>query len=94
MTTDVTDAREQARANEHSRASVLGGLLAAAAIFLGLLALAYHPVPVSVTAVLLALVALVMSPRHQTLAGIGLVAAGIGFVGGMAIAVVTGNPLW
>lgn len=89
MTTDsASSGRDRPRAN------VLGGLLAATAVFLGLLALVYHPLPLSVAAMLLALLAVVMSPRHQRLAGLGLLAAGIGFVGGMAIAVLTGNPLW
>lgn len=88
MSTDTTTAPE------HPRAGVLGGLLAAAAVFLGLIALVYHPLPLSVTAALLALTALVMSPRHERLAALGLAAAGIGFVGGTAIAVLTGNPLW
>lgn len=84
----------EAPSSERARADVVGGLLAAAALFLGLLALAYHPLPVSVAAMLLGLTALAMSPRHQLLAGVALGAAGVGFVGGTAIAVVTGNPLW
>jgi hypothetical protein len=79
---------------ERQHANVLGGLLAAAALFLGLIALAYHPLTLAVTAMLLGLVAVAMSPRHQTLAAIGLGAAAIGFVGGCTVAILTGNPLW
>jgi hypothetical protein len=79
---------------ERSHAGVVSGLLAAAGLFLGLIALAYHPVPLSVAALLLGLVSVAMSSRHQTLAGLALGAAAIGFVGGCAIAVLTGNPLW
>jgi hypothetical protein len=79
---------------EHPRASQLGGLFAATALFLGLVAIAYHPLTISVAAFLLGLVAVGMSPRHQRLAGIALIVAGGGFVAGMAIAVVTHNPLW
>jgi hypothetical protein len=75
-------------------ADPLSGLFAAAALFFSLLALVYHPLPISVAAILLGLVAVAMSSRHQQLAGIALAVAGVCFVAGMAIAVVTGNPLW
>ena len=35
-----------------------------------------------------------MSPRHEKLAGIALAVAGVCFVGGMVIAVITEKPLW
>ena len=79
---------------ERSSVDFLSGLLAAAALFLALVALAYHPLPVSVVAVLLGLVAVAMSPHHERLAGVALAVAGICFVAGMAIAVTTGQPLW
>lgn len=75
-------------------ADPLSGLFAAAALFFSLLALVYHPLTVSVAAIFLGLVAVAMSARHQQLAGIALTVAGICFVAGMAIAVVSGNPLW
>jgi hypothetical protein len=75
-------------------ADPLSGLLAAAALFFGLVALVYHPLTVSVAAILLGLVAVAMSARHQQLAAIALAVAGICFVAGMAIAVTTGHPLW
>lgn len=87
----TTDASQPA---ERSHVAVVSGLLAAAGLFLGLIALVYHPLPLSVAAMLLGLVAVAMSPRHQLLAGLALAAAAIGFVGGFAIAVITGNPLW
>lgn len=79
---------------ERSSVDFLSGLLAAAALFFAVLALAYHPLPVSVVAVLLGLVAVVMSPHHERLAGIALAVAGISFVAGMAIAVTLNRPLW
>lgn len=79
---------------ERSSVDTLSGLLAAAALFFALLALAYHPLPVSITAILLGLVAVAMSAHHQRLAAIALAVAGICFVAGMAIAVVTDSPLW
>ncbi len=75
-------------------ADPLSGVFAATALFFSLVALVYHPLPVSVAAILLGLVAVLMSPRHQQLASIALAVAGVCFVAGMAIAVTTGNPLW
>lgn len=75
-------------------ADPLSGLFAAMALFFSLLALAYHPLTVSVVAFGLALVAVLMSPRHERLAGIALAVAGVCFVAGMAIAVITEKPLW
>jgi hypothetical protein len=75
-------------------ADPLSGLFAAMALFFSLLALAYHPLTVSVVAFGLALAAVLMSPRHEKLAGIALGVAGVCFVAGMAIAVITEKPLW
>ena len=75
-------------------ADPLSGLFAAMALFFSLLALAYHPLTVSVVAFALGLVAVLMSPRHERLAGIALAVAGVCFVAGMAIAVITEKPLW
>ena len=79
---------------ERSSIDVVAGLLAAAALFFALLALAFHPLVVSVAAFLLALTAAGMSKAHERLAGIALAVAGVCFVAGMAIAVTTHNPLW
>jgi len=75
-------------------ADPLSGLFAAMALFFSLLALAYHPLTVSVAAFLLGLVSLLMSARHEKLAGIALGVAGACFVAGMAIAVLSDKPLW
>ena len=75
-------------------ADPLSGLFAAMALFFSLLALAYHPLTVSVAAFLLGLVSLLMSARHEKLAGIALGVAGVCFVAGMAIAVLSDKPLW
>jgi hypothetical protein len=75
-------------------ADPLAGLFAAMALFFSLLALAYHPLTVSVAAFLLALISLLMSARHEKLAGIALGVAGTCFVAGMTIAVITEKPLW
>jgi len=75
-------------------ADPLSGLFAAMALFFSLVALAYHPLPVSVAAFLLGLLAVGMSSRHERLAGLALAVAGVCFVAGMAIAVATDKPLW
>jgi hypothetical protein len=75
-------------------ADLLSGLFAAMALFFSLVALAYHPLTVSVAAFLLALVSVLMSSRHERLAGLALAVAGVCFVAGMTIAIVTEKPLW
>jgi hypothetical protein len=75
-------------------ADLLSGLFAAMALFFSLVALAYHPLTVSVAAFLLALISVLMSSRHERLAGLALGVAGVCFVAGMTIAIVTEKPLW
>jgi membrane-bound ClpP family serine protease len=84
----------QATDSERSSVDFVAGLLGAAALFFALLALAYHPLPVAVAAVVLGLVSAGMSPHHQRLAGIALAVAGVCFVAGMAIAVILERPIW
>jgi hypothetical protein len=81
---------------ESKRNSVEGvaGFLAAASLFVSLIALAYHPVPLSVAACLMALIASGMSVRHRTLCLAAVIVSGVCFVGGIVIAIVTGHPLW
>jgi hypothetical protein len=75
-------------------ADPLSGLFAAMALFFSLVALAYHPLTVSVAAFLLGLLSVLMSSRHERLAGLALAVAGVCFVAGMTIAIVTDKPLW
>jgi uncharacterized membrane protein YoaK (UPF0700 family) len=72
----------------------VAGFLAAASLFASLVALAYHPVPLSVAACLMALVASGMSVRHRTLCLTAVVVSAVAFVCGMVIAVVTSHALW
>jgi lysylphosphatidylglycerol synthetase-like protein (DUF2156 family) len=72
----------------------LAGFFAAASLFVSLVALAYHPVPLSVASALLALVASGMSSRHKTLCFAAVIVSATCFVAGMVIAVVTGHSLW
>ena len=72
----------------------VAGFLAAASLFVSLVALAYHPVPLSVAACLLALVASGMSSRHKTLCLTAVIVSATCFVGGLVIAIVTGHVVW
>ena len=72
----------------------VAGLLAAVALFVGLIAIFYRPARLAPAAILLALLATGMSRRWSTLASIALGVAGLGWLIGMAIAVVTNHALW
>lgn len=72
----------------------IAGFFAAASLFTSLVALAYHPLPLSVTGCLLALVASGMSVRHKTLCLFAVIVSAVCFVGGFVIAIVTGHQLW
>jgi hypothetical protein len=72
----------------------LGGLMAAAAIFLALMGLAFRPMRMTMFAALLALVAAAIGGRHSRLAAFALGTAGVCWVLGLTIAIVTGHPLY
>jgi len=72
----------------------VAGFLAAASLFTALVGLAYHPVPLTVTACLLALVASGMSVRHKQLCFAAVLVSATCFVGGLVIAIETGHQLW
>lgn len=82
------------RRPERGAADTLAGFLAAAALFFGLIALAFRPVPVATAAIVVGLLAAGMSDRYRRLAAVALLVSSACFVAGVAIAVVTGNPLW
>lgn len=81
---------------ESKRNSVeaVAGFLAAAALFVSLVALAYHPVPLAVAACLMALIASGMSVRHKTLCLAAVIVSAVCFVAGISIAIATGHQLW
>ena len=72
----------------------LGGFLAAAAIFVGGLGVAYRPLRLVPLAILLALLATAIGGRHARLALLAVYVGAVCFVLGMAFAVVTSHPLW
>lgn len=72
----------------------VAGFLAAVALFVSLIGIAYRPVRLIPGAVVVALVAVGMGGRHQRLAAVALAVAAVAWVVGMTIAVITSNPLY
>ncbi|HEY6605944.1 MAG TPA: hypothetical protein VIZ44_06330 [Gaiellaceae bacterium] len=72
----------------------VAGLLAAVAIFVSLIGVAYRPLRLIPLAILLALVALAIGGRNERLAGYAVITGAVCFFVGMAAAVITSNPLW
>ena len=70
------------------------GFLAALAIFVSLIALAWHPLRLILPAILLALIAVGIGGRYQRLAFAAVMIGAVCFFLGMTIAVVTSHPLW
>jgi len=75
-------------------AETLAGFLAAAAIFVSLAGVAYRPLRLIPFAILLALLATAIGGRHLRLATIAVAVGAVCFVVGLAVAVITSNPLW
>jgi Domain of unknown function (DUF4383) len=72
----------------------LAGFLAAVAIFVSAIGLAYRPLRFVPLAVLLALIAAAIGGRHGRLAMFAVYAGAACFFLGLAFAVVTSHPLW
>ncbi len=72
----------------------VAGLLAASACFLGGLELFYRPFRLAPLALILLLVATVMSTQYTRMIRIGFVLVGVCFVAGAALQIVTHHPLY
>ena len=72
----------------------VAGLLASLSIFASLIGVAYRPGRLIPVALLLALLATAIGGRHARLASSAIVVGGVCFVVGMAVAVITNNPLY
>jgi hypothetical protein len=72
----------------------IAGLLAASAIFLGLMELFYRPFRLAPAALILLIIATVMSTQQQRLIKLGYATVGIGFVAGAALQLLTHHPLY
>lgn len=77
-----------------STADTVAGFLATISILASALGLVYRPTRIVPFAILLALVAARMSARNERLAGWAIAAGVACWTLGMAIAVVTSNPLY
>ena len=77
-----------------SPAEAVAGLLAALALFAGFLELAYRPFRLAPAALILLLIATVMSKRQQRLIGLAFAVVGVCFVVGAALQVLTKHPLY
>ena len=72
----------------------IAGYMSAAAVFLGAIALVVRPLPLSLAAIALSLVATTIGGRWGRLHALAVGFATASFVIGMTIAVVTGRPLY
>lgn len=68
--------------------------MAACALFLGALELAYRPFRLAPAALILALIATVMSRNQQRLIALAIAVIGVCFVIGASIQVLTHHPLY
>ena len=75
-------------------AEAIAGFLAASGLFLGCLELFYRPFRLAPAAVILLLVATVMSRDQQRLIRLGFLAVGVCFIAGAALQVITHHPLY
>ena len=75
-------------------AEAVAGFLAASGLFLGCLELFYRPFRCAPAALILLLVATVMSRDQQRLIRLGFIAVGVCFVAGAALQVITHHPLY
>ena len=80
---------------ERSRpAETVAGFLAAAAIFVSAIGIAYRPLRLIPVALILALIATGIGGRATRLATWAVAIGALAFAVGMAAAVLTSNPLW
>ena len=75
-------------------AETIAGFLASVSIFVSLIGLAYRPLRIVPFAILLALIAAAIGGRHERLAMAAVYTGTACFAGGLALAVITSNPLW
>ena len=72
----------------------VGGFLAALAIAVGAISVAWYPGRVGPAAILIALLAAAMGGPHRTLAGAAVAITTVCWVGGMVIAVLLEQPIF
>ena len=72
----------------------VAGLMASAAIFAGVVALAYRPLRIAPFAMLVAIIAAGLGGRHSKLATFAVAATTICWILGMTIAILTASALY
>jgi hypothetical protein len=72
----------------------IAGFLAAMAIFICLIGLAWHPLRLILPGIVIAMIAAGIGGRHQRLAFAAVLIAAACFFFGMMIAVITSRALW
>ena len=72
----------------------VAGYLAALAIFIALIGVAWHPLRLILPAVVVSMIAAAMGGRHQRLAFAAVIVVAFCFFLGMVISVITQRPLW
>jgi hypothetical protein len=75
-------------------ADSVAGFLAAAAIAAGLFSIVWRPSRIGPVALVVALVAVAMSARHERLGAVAVGTVAVGWVLGMIVAVLTDNPVY
>jgi hypothetical protein len=76
------------------QAETLAGFLASASIFVSLAGIAYRPLRLIPVGILLALIAVGIGGRSERLATYAVMIGAASFAVGLAVAVITSNPLW
>jgi hypothetical protein len=79
---------------ERGAADSIAGFLAALSLTASLIGVVYRPVRLIPFAILVALVASAMGGSHSRLAQTAVVAGGFCFIAGLAVAVITNNPIF
>ena len=75
-------------------AETIAGFLAAASIFVSVTGIAYRPLRLIPLAIVFALIAAGIGGRAERLATWAVAIGAVSFAVGMAVAVITSNPLW
>lgn len=81
-------------ASKSSPRETVAGLMAAGAIFLGAFELLYRPFRLAPAALILLMIATIMSTEQQRLIKIGFLVVGICFILGATLQIITHHPLF